>query len=75
MTGRECQQQALRVRLPHWVDEETYIKFSGPWAHLYSRPTQEAICEPTPQSFLAFEVFDVSGFELYKGPLDEEDKD
>ncbi len=67
-----------RVRRPMWAYETSYLKIDlrpdgmrGPWLHLFDRGTQEAIDEPTPQTFIAEDTTD--DYVAYEGPLDRED--
>lgn len=68
-----------RMRLPYWVSQTDYLCIActqegqpGPWAHLFSRPVQEAIKEPTPQS--CFWYLDTSNeWVPYTGVLDKAD--
>lgn len=69
-----------RLRRPMWVNLESYVKvdiFSGgrigPWLHLYDRPIQEMLNDPTPQPILSVGD-DTEDWEEYTGLLDAEDK-
>lgn len=80
MRIKEATEQGIsRLRDPQWANHHAYVRIDlvevngvtghGPWAHLYDRKTQEAIGEPTPQTFLITSLIDDSG-EPYTGELD-----
>lgn len=67
-----------RFRKPQWSNPGAYLRIDilgdgtrGPWAHLFDRLSQEAIGEPTPQTFLALALSDDStGWLPWDGTLD-----
>lgn len=66
--------EVRRVRMDIWADPETYLAIGPVWCHLWSRKTQEAIGQPTPQSMLTMDV-NIADPKLvdYNGSLDPED--
>lgn len=76
----------LRVRDPRWVEPGAYLRVTvlanplgrslGPWAHLFSRQTQELIGEPTPQRTMILDkaaAFFSQDWEVWTGPTDPAD--
>jgi hypothetical protein len=91
MTGRELLDSAqipgfIRFREPIWASPACYMRLYvtehgiGPWGHLFDRPTQQAIGEPTPQVFPTFgRAFMIEPLlnvivEPYTGELDPADR-
>jgi len=66
--------EVRRIRRANWADENTYLKVDGAFGYLFSRTTQEAIGEPTPQIVSAV-LCDLSNGEWdeYTGVIDKDD--
>jgi hypothetical protein len=78
----------IRIRDSRWANPHAYARLRvvqmghgpralGPWVHLFDRPTQEAIGEPTPQAVLitatSLPAFFAEEVIEYTGPLDPKD--
>ena len=68
-----------RMRRPMWANPEDYLHIDlinghkGPWAHLWSRRTQEICGYPTPQNILNIDTDPTTDYLPYDGPLDPKD--